>query len=213
MMKKNITKLMALLLVLVMAVSMTACASDQEKMVGTWQSDVEFAPVFNDTLSSTEDAEYLSVESLKIRVILTFTEEGTYTLAADADSMKAAMESLKDSLKVGVERYLEDTIAESGMDLTIDEILEIMGTSMDELIDAVVSQEMIDEMAQSMVAEGNFKAEDGKLYMSDSLESAIDETVYDTYTLEDDVLTLVSTTQTDAQADLLYPMTFSRVTE
>ena len=104
-----------------------------------------------------------------------------------------------------------DMLGEAAAELTIDEIMAMMGTTMDELIDQVVTQEMIDEMAASMVAEGNFQVKDGKLHLSDSLETAIDETVYETYTLEGDVLTLVTPSETDETTDFLYPMTFNKV--
>ena len=208
-------KMMALLLVLIMVLTMTACASDQEKIVGTWETEVEFAEVFNNTLGSHEGAEYLKVESLKLKMILTFHEDDTYTMVADAASVDAAMDSLRQTLKTGMEDYLMDTIAATGLNLELGDILHMLNTDLDALIDEVLTPELMEQMTQIMAAQGQYLAEEGKLYLSDSVDKEIDETIYETYILteEADKLSLVTPNTTDAYTDLLYPLEFTRVSE
>lgn len=210
-MKKNIAKILSLMLVLVMMLSLAACSGDQEKLVGTWEAELEMADVFNESMGDAEEAEFLAVDSFCFKMVLTFTEEGTYTMSADADSVAAAMEGLKEELKGGMEEYLVYAMAQQGLEMSIDDIMEMMGMSMDELIDSIVTQDLIDEMVTAMVTEGNYRAEKGKLYLSDGVDSVVDMTVYETYTLEGDTLTLVSTTETDEFSEYLYPMTFTKV--
>lgn len=210
-MKKNMAKFLSVMLVLVMLVSLTACSGDQEKMVGTWEAELEMADVFNESMGDAEEAEFLAVDSFSFKMVLTFTEEGTYTMSADEDSVVAAMEGLKEDLKVGMEEYLVYIMAQEGLEMSIDEIMEMMGITMDELIDSVVTQELIDEMVSVMATEGNYRAEDGKLYLSDGVENVVDMTAYETYTLEGDTLTLVTTTETDEYSDYIYPMVFTKV--
>lgn len=210
-MKKNMAKLLSVMLVLVMLLALTGCSGDQEKLVGTWEAELDMASVFNESMGDAEEAEFLAVDSFSFKMVLTFTEEDTYTMSADEDSVVAAMEGLKEDLKAGMEEYLVHVMAQEGLVMDIDEIMEMMGLSMDELIDSVVTQELIDEMVSVMVTEGKYRAEDGKLYLSDSVDTVVDMTTYETYTLEGDTLTLVSTTETDEYSEYLYPMTFTKV--
>lgn len=210
-MKKNIAKVLCVLLVLVMMLSLAACGeTEQDKLIGTWEAEVELASAFNASLGDTEDAAYLTVDSLVFKMVLVFNEDGTYSFSADEASVTAAMEGLKEDLMVGMEAYLVDTIAATGMEMTIDEIMEAMGTTLDALVDSIVTDDMIDEMVQTMITEGNFKAEDGKLYMSESLDTACDETYYDTYTLDGTTLTLVEPSEPDEMTEYLYPMVFTK---
>lgn len=210
---KNMRKLTALALVLVMVLAMTACGSDHDKMVGVWETELEFADIFNNSLGDAEGAEYLKVDSLKLKIVLTFNEDNTYSMVADPASVETAMEGLKESLKAGMERYLVDTIAATGLSLGIDDIMEMLNTNMDSLIGEVLTPELIEEMTEVMAARGQYLAEDNKLYLSDSVDKAIDENIYDTYILTEDLLTIGSSTLADAAMEHLYPLEFTRVTE
>lgn len=212
---KNMRKLAALLLALVLALSMTACGGDQEKLVGVWETEVDFAPIFNNTLGDHEGAEYLKVDSLKLKMILTFHEDDTYSMVADAASVDAAMKHLRRTLKTGMEEYLVETIAAAGLDLELGDILHMLNTDMDSLIDEVLTPDMVENMAAIMAAQGQYLAEEGKLYLSDSVDKEIDETVYETYILneEQQQLMLVTPNSIDAYTDLLYPLEFARASE
>lgn len=208
-------KMMAVLLVLAMMLTMTACGSDREKLLGTWETEVEFAEIFNNALGDHEGAEYLKVESLKLKMILTFNEDDTYSMTADAASLDAAMDSLRQTLKAGMGDYLVDTIAATGLNLELGDILHMLDTDLDSMIDAVLTPELLENMVQVMAAEGRFLAEEGKLYLSDSPGKEIDENIFETYIYEEelDTLFLVTPNTIDAYTDLLYPLEFSRVTE
>ena len=210
---KKLKRLTVLLLVLALALSLTACGSDQKKMVGVWETEVEFADIFNNTLGNAENAEYLKVESLKLKVILTINDDDTYSMAADPASVDAAMASLKESLKAGMEEYLVDTIAATGLNLAIGDIMDMLATDMDTLIGQVLPPELMAEITGSMTAQGRYLAEDGKLYLTDSVDKEIDETVYETYILEEEKLILVTPNEIDAYTDLLYPLEFTRAAE
>ncbi|MBQ8237272.1 MAG: hypothetical protein IJZ39_03885 [Oscillospiraceae bacterium] len=212
-MKKHAAKLLAVLLVLAMALTMTACGSDHDKIVGVWETEVEFADVFNNTLGNAENAEYLKVDSLKLKMILTFAADDTYSMVADPASVEAAMDGLKESLWAGMERYLVDTIAATGLNLEIGDILEMLNTNMDALIGDVLTPELIAEVTQIMAAEGRYLAEEGRLYLTDSVDKEVNENIYETYILNEDALTLVRPSTTDPYTELLYPLEFTRVLE
>lgn len=208
-------KILALLLVAAMVLAMTACASDHDKIVGTWETEVEFAEIFNNTLGNGEEAAYLKVESLRLKMILTFHDDDTYSMVADAASVEAAMASLKETLKAGMERYLVDTIAATGLNLGIDDIMHMLNTDMDSLIGEVLTPELMEQMTQIMAAKGQYLAEEGKIYFSDSVDKEIDRNIYETYVYEEeiDTLFLITPNTTDAYTDLLYPLEFARVSE
>lgn len=212
---KKMTKLTALVLALLLALSLTGCADDHEKMVGVWETEVEFAQVFNNALGNAENAEYLKVDSLKLKMVLTFREDSTYSMVADPASVDAAMAGLRQTLKDGMEAYLVDTVAATGLNLGINDIMDMLNTDLNTLVDQVLTPELIGSVTGIMDAEGQYLAEHGKLYLSDSPDKEIDETVYETYILEEknNKLILVTPNTTDAYTDLLYPLEFTAVTE
>ena len=214
-MKKLTARMLALVLVLAIALSLTACGSDQEKIVGTWETEVEFADIFNNTLGDHEGAEYLKVDSLKLKIVLTLNKDDTYAMVADPASVDAAMTGLKETLKAGMERYLVDTIAATGLNLELGDILHMLNTDMDSLIDEVLTPELMENMAQIMAARGQYLAEEGKLYFSDSVDKEIDRNIYETYVYEEaaDKLILITPNTSDAYTDLMYPLEFTRVSE
>ena len=213
-MKKFTAKLLALMLALALVLSLTACGgSDQKKLVGSWECELDFAPLYNDGMEAEEGGEYLMVESLPMVLQMTFREDGTCTMSVSKESLTNAVEIMKDAMKTGMEDYLMAMLGDAVEGLTVDDILALMGTTMDDLIDSLVTEEVIAEMADDMVSEGNYMAEDGKLYVSDSLDEAVDvaEDDYSTYTLKGDTLTLETATDMDEDSAMLYPMTFKKV--
>ena len=213
-MKKLTAKLLALMLALALVLSLTACGgSDQKKLVGTWECEVDFAPLYNQGMENEEGGEYLMVKSLPVVLQMTFREDGTCAMSVHEDSLIAAMEILKETLKTGLEDYLMAMLGVAVEGMSIDDVLALMGTSMDDMIDSLVTEDVIAEMADELVSEGNYMAEDGKLYVSDSLDEAVDvaEDAYSTYTLKGDTLTLETATDMDEDSAMLYPMTFKKV--
>jgi len=211
-------KIVSLALVLVMVVAMfagcAASATDQEKLVGTWKGELDMTEAMKESVG--EMAADFELKDFKYTVIYTFTAEGTYKVEADKASVEQAFQVLGDSLSAYLEQSMEAEAAAAGM--TVDDMMAVLGMSMDEFVDAmlemIVSEEVIEAALEEEKREGKFVAKDGKLHLSEALDQEISESVYDTYTLDGDVLTLTGCVGADEDqaeiADIVYPVVLKK---
>lgn len=213
-MKKLFVRVICLVMILSMVTLVSGCSSEQDKFVGTWQAEVNMADFFNEGVGEDEEmAEYLSVDEFILVLQMSFADNGTYKMTVNETAAAEALESLKEDLKSGMQKYFESVIAESGLSMSVDEMLSLSGTTMDALLEEALGEELLDEMISEMTSEGNFEAEDGKLYLSDGLEYGVDKNIYETYEIsEDEMKWLESVGSEDEEGmDDLYPLTFKKV--
>ena len=210
-MKKRI----ALLLSFVLVLSLALCACGEKKeptVVGTWKADINLAEAFNQEMEAADMGEFINVESFNLPLILELKEDGTGAMRVDADAMTATMERLAADLTAGLEAYFVEMYASMGLEVDIDQLLAESGISMEDLVSEMTASFSGEEAFAEFTTEFNYKAEDGKLYMSEDLETEIDIAVYNTYTLDGDTMTLeVGTEQLDEEmAQYMFPMTLTR---
>ena len=81
-MKKNLTKLVSILMVLVMMVGLSGCSNEKNAVLGSWKASMNLAEYLNQGIAQEDAtaAEYLSVDSFYLTMVLTFKEDNTYTL-------------------------------------------------------------------------------------------------------------------------------------
>lgn len=231
-------KLLALLLAMVMVLAMFAgCAAsddkdddkddkktsqkepeenipDQEKLIGTWEGKLDMTEAIMQQVGA--GMEGLEIDDFSVTAVFSFKEDGTYTMQFDEDSVVEAFDGLVEDLGVFMEDMMKEQAEAAGM--TLDEMLEAAGMSMEDLVDVMVQaleeQDLVDELVEGSKTEGKYEAKDGKLYTTDDPDADIDEDVYDTYTLEGDVLTLTATYGSDADENLMksvYPVVLKKV--
>ncbi len=214
-MKKRI---LSLILALVMVLTLAGCSSDKDALVGKWVGVMDLADALNSYLAAALDAElmsYFTLSSFDVKLVFTFREDDTYSLTVDESAMPKTLETFKNDLRGGMVKYMEDMIAAEGYEMSVDEFLAFAGTSVDDLMEQAFPESMMDQLVEEMTAgvnsEGKFKANDGKLFMTDSASEDINDTMYDNYTLEGDTLTLVTTTDDmDEFTAAMYPMVFHK---
>ena len=209
-------KYIALLLCLVLTLSLCACGP-KENLVGTWKTSVNMAEMLNTAMAEAGMGDYIQVETFELPIIMELREDGTATLSVDAEGMAATADKLVEDMIPGLEKFLVDSVAAAGMELSLEEILAASGiASMEEfagqLKDDFLNAGAFDEVA----AELKYKAKDGKLYFSDDLESDVVLGEYNTYKLEGDTLTLdVGNMEIDEEdeelAKYMFPMVLTRV--
>lgn len=201
-------RIASLALVLVMIVALFAgCASsgseskltDQEKLVGTWKGDLDMTKTMMEELG--EGVEGFELDEFKVTAVFTFTQEGTYTMELDEESVQKAMDGLIAGMEGFMKTMMEEMAKEAGM--TLEDMLAASGMTMEDMMSMVTEelegQDLVGEMVKDAKSEGKYKAENGKLYLSESLDAEVDINVYDTYTLEGDVLTLTATYGADEE--------------
>ncbi len=211
-MKKNLTKLVSILMVLVMMVGLSGCSNEKNAVLGSWKASMNLAEYLNQGIAQEDAtaAEYLSVDSFYLTMVLTFKEDNTYTITLDENSVDAAVEQLKIDIRGGMEKYLVDMMAQMGVVMTIDEIMKASNTTMDKLMDEFFSDEMVEQMVGGTSSEGKFKAKSGRIFLSAGLDYEVDPNVYGIYKVDGSTLTILDYVGEDENFLGMYPLTFTK---
>lgn len=207
-------KMIAVLLALVMLLALAGCSdSSTDSIVGTWEATVNSTAILDQLMEGMDEElqSYFELGEFTYTMNITFRDDGTYATAMDEASVVAAVDSLVASLEEGMIKAMEAQFAEMGIDMTVEEALAATGMTIADLMTGIDAETIVAELTTG--TEGNYKAEEGKLYLSASLETTVDETIYDTFTLDGDKLTLTEhfgSEDDQTFAAEMYPMVFTR---
>ena len=208
-MKKRIALLLSF--VLVLSLALCACGGQKATIVGTWKANIELAEAFNEEMAAAGMGDFINLESFALPLVMTFNEDGTGSMTVDQEAMTATIDKLAADLTAGLEAYFTEYFASMGIEMDLDEALAASGMSMDDLVDEFKAEFAGEDAFAEFTNEFKYKAEDGKLYMSEDLDSEISDT-YNTYELKGNTLTLnIGTEELDEEmAKYLFPMTLTR---
>lgn len=214
-------KIVALLLALALTLALAGCGpTDAEKLVGSWTGEMDMTETMNQMLAEDESlAEYgVTLDSFVLEVTMTFNEDGTFSLTVSEESVEKAVDGFLESMESTIVTMLEEEMAAAGLNMTVEEMLQISGMSMEDLMAEMRTEILGDETAAEAAAEmsssGKYNAGDGKLFTSDDVEVAPGVLEYDLYTLEGDTLTLTEHVGGEAEDEemtvLVYPIVLYR---
>jgi hypothetical protein len=215
-MQRKICLALAAVMLLTALLSCAGCATDADKLVGTWVGEVNYAEYFNQGLQSVAGeglAEYWAVDNFPITLILTFRDDGTYSMTVDRDKLNSTIETLKKKLTRGLRSFIQDLIDASESMMTVDEFMESMDMSLDGMIQEAIGPEIVEALVNECTYEGNFSVKNGKLFTSAALAYRVDESMYEVYEVTDNTLTLLQIVGSDGNSLLnqsLYPFTLLR---
>ncbi|MBE6976207.1 MAG: hypothetical protein E7439_03290 [Ruminococcaceae bacterium] len=216
-MKRALSLALAVLMTAAALLCFAGCSKETDALIGTWEGDVNYAPLFNQMIQSVAGeglAEYWTVEEFRLTLVMTFRDDGTYSMTVDQNKLDTAIEQLKFKLSNGLRYFVQDLIDASSSTQTVDEFMAEKGIAPDALIDQALGQEIRDQMVADCTFDGNYKAEDGKLYTSAGLEFSIDEGMYEIYEITQNTLTLMSVVNNGGASFLneaFYPITLIRI--
>ena len=191
-------KLTALLLTMVLALGLTACAgNDTKKLTGTWTYSADITSRMNEEIKDALGLEEVSPDAA-VAVYLTFTveQDGAYTLALDTDAIEADRAAYMEALKPVLTEALYSQAETDGYTREqYDKALESMGMTADECVSAITDAFDMDTFLSLLgsgyeddtISAGYCKAEEGRLYFSDT--TAFDEADFVDYALTDDIMT------------------------
>lgn len=203
----------------------------RRSLLGTWQAEIEMGELIQKLLSPDDLAligDY--IQQMPVNYTLTLREDNTFSYTYDESSLRAYFQSLRETVRSFLLDSLTMTLAdalrangyalegndlasvEAALGMTLDEfLLETQGVSFDELMQSVVSDELIEELStMNLNTEGQFSVEPGKLHLSTSLQESPREGDYNSFVLEGDTLTFSDFAGTSV-FEMVYPIRFVRV--
>lgn len=213
-MKKRIA--MVLCLMMLLTVCLCGCSSEKDALIGSWTGSVDVAEVINAGVveglagSDASLAEYLTVEHMYITMTMTFNEDDTYAVTVDETALNESVDGMVAEVLEGMMRYFEDLLASEELEMTAEELLALSGISVEDLEAEMRASFSTEDLMESLSSQGNFKVSEGKLFLSDGLDYAVDLEIYELYTVEGSTLTIDKGTATDEYDDYLYPMVFTK---
>ena len=197
-------------LLLTLCLLLSGCGgSDKDKFVGTWSANVDMTDIINDSLAEDpETAEYFTVDNFGMTLLFTFEEDGSYKITADEDAFAKSCDSLIETITEGATKYLEDTAKAEGLDMTADDMLGIMGLSMDDFMGEMMDQDDLKELLADVEDSGKYEVKDGKLY------TTLDENDYIAYKFVSDTelqfTEMGGEDASDEELQALLPMTLTK---
>ena len=210
---KRTHRLAALMTALMMTLSLCACGGAKEDLTGKWTTNINMAKVFNDEMAAADPtmAEYMSLDTFDLPLVLELKADGTYTMTVDPAAMEESMGKLVQAMSTGLEAYFAAVFAEQGLEMDVHEALEAMGMDLDALVEELSAELTSEEMFDSFTTEGKYKAEKGRLYLTESMDEVINPAIYNTYTLDGDTLTLEQgTEELEDGMEIMFPMVLTR---
>ena len=209
-MRKSLSLVACLSLMCALLLACSGCGNkEKDALLGTWQTTIDLTDMINDEMAAGLDddemLQYLTVEKFTMDLTLVFNEDDSYSLSADEAAMSQQLDTIIESFKGGMTRYIEDMIAAEGVDMTVDDFFAQLGMDMDTLMDQAFDKEDLMSAADAMESKGTFEAKGGVLYLTDE-----EGTGLESYKLEDGKLTLTGEGVEDATMKDLYPMVFTK---
>lgn len=202
------------LAIVLLVVAVYVSTADERALVGEWKATVDMTDYLQEKLNSIpEFGTYIEVTDFSFDVTYKFNDDFTYSRTVDEDSVDQAIENLKGDMKNAIYAYAEEVIRQNGLNISPETMFALSGTSVDEIIETYYNEDLMAEIKDNLFDEGNFEAEDGKLYLSDGYDYAVDPNSYETYELSDNQLVLTNATGPDLDEEDLaaYPITFEKV--
>lgn len=227
-------KILSLLMALVLVFSLAACGGPE--ILGTYETKIDMTDQlvteFDEgaEISGTELSLANYLDECSLTMISVFNEDGTYSQSVDAASIDAVLENLKDAIIP----LMDDLMLYSFIDQfsvlgytieTREDVEQIVGMEWEEIFASVIGvdseqfvSDLIDELSESLISEdlsksGKYKAEDGKLYLSNAPEEEINESAFETYVIDGDTVTITGGINIDESESLPYPFTLTKVSE
>lgn len=204
-------KILSVLLCVVLALACFTACSAKEELTGTWKADVNLAEAMNQVITEGDPTvgEYIQFKEFTLTIVLELNEDGTYKMYADKAKAEKSFESLKTEFKDGMLKYLEATLKDAGLDMSLEDALALTGMNVDDLVEEAFSDDILNNMLDEMYSEGQYEAKDGKFLTSGDLDAKPTDNG-ETYKLEGNKLTLDGNTSGNEMLELIYPLSFKK---
>ena len=178
---KKILSIVLTVLIILSTLLLSGCG-ERSKFVGKWTTTLKMADMINEKFKEDKDmAEYVNFTEFNITLIYTFNKNGTYSVSVDETETKKSFEVAKKDFEKIIENYMVGTMKAQGFEMTLEQILKLSGTSMEEIIGESFNDDLFADLTSDIATKGNYKVKDGKLYTTASLSEKVNEDDYETY--------------------------------
>lgn len=194
--------------------SITIAGAATESIIDTWAGTVDFTEMLTQEMAADPTAaEYFSFSSFKLDLTMTFDAEGVCTLTVDEESARQAIDTMAQELLDGMVKLLDDLLRQQGLDMTTEDYLAASGMTLEDLKTQLTAEMSVEDMLDELSQQGNYKLQDGKLLISDDLDSEPEEDDACPYTLTDGVLTIEASEDAAGEeaAAYMFPLVLNRV--
>jgi len=195
--------------------NITISGAATESIVGTWAGTVEFSEEYIKESMTVEPtmANYFTIRPFSLDLTMTFHEDGTCALEIDEESAKKAVDQMMQDIMDGMVKLLDELLKQQGLNMTTEEYLEASGVTMEDLREQMAGQMDAQDMMENFSHEANYEIRDGKLLISDDLDTAPEEEDAAPYTLADGVLTIEASEEAAEEegSEYMFPLVLNRV--
>lgn len=180
-------RILALLLTLMMALSLTACGGDNNAdLVGTWKWTCDITEEFQKGVNEGAGMDVPVEAKVEMTFVLVFNEDGTFTLSVDKDALSASVQGYIDAMVPVTVDLVYQQLEDQGMNRAdIDEAMKAQGITVEEYVKQLFGALDVDQLTDGLDQEnltGYFRAAKGKLYLSDKADTFSDDSCAE-YTL------------------------------
>lgn len=122
-------RIIAVLLTLMMALSLTACSGDDNAQVaGTWKWNCDITEMFQEGVNQGAGMDLSTDATMEMVFVLKLNEDGTYTLNVDRDALKTSLQTYIDALIPVAVEMIYQQLEDQGMNRAdIDEAMAAKG--------------------------------------------------------------------------------------
>lgn len=228
-------KIFALMLALALCLGMVGCGTEEKapEILGTYETTLDMRDIMVAGFDNSAGEYGVSLDdymgSAEMILISRFNEDGTYSQELERESVEEvkaeterAFGELMDDLLLAV---VIDALAQQGVELsTAEEVEAYVGRSLESAfvdyigmdketyISATMDQLFsVDAFVEAAYVEGKYKAEGGKLHMSFSLNDDYRNDAYENYSIDGNVVTVVSGVNVEEMDYMRYPYELVKV--
>lgn len=181
---------LAVLLILVLAISLCACGEKEEdKLIGTWKCEYDMTDFMNQSIASSMGDELTVDAKLVLPMTLTMNQDRSCTLAVNGEEFVASFQTYMDKMMDSLVVYMCESVGMTQEEL--DAVMQEqygMNTAdyCKQSFAEMLNEEDILEAMEEANSTGTYSVKDGKLVITDEDGNAEESA----YTLEGDTLTL-----------------------
>lgn len=180
-----------------------------ECLVGNWIGKINLAKELNEQIKA-ENVENMSFENVEVTVLMSFNEDGTYSIDVDESSIDATIKQVKSEYERMLTQYLEAFIKDNKLDTTVQDMMKLSGyDSISQMVEDIVPEQQIRDQLADIHCAGRYKVQNNGIYVSDSLDTEAELMKNGMYYYFSDV-NLVIVSASSLMSDNLFPAEFTR---